>query len=161
MKSTVRKFFRLLSGVEKYSLIVILVLMMLALMLQVFFRFVLNDPLLWSEEFARIMLIWLGLAGIGYGLKTDAHVKMEVFFNRMPPLAKKVVSVMIYLIFIACAFFLFPYALDFCRDQAGIKSSSMPLTYDLVFASLCVGLVLLVLHSIEGILETIWEGGDD
>ncbi len=160
MKSAVRKFFKILTGAEKYVLVVILALMMFDLLLQVIFRFVLNNPLFWSEELARIMLIWIGMAGIGYGIKMDSHVKMEAFFNRMPPTLKKIVSIFKYCVIMACMIYIFPFAVRFCQDQASIKSSSMPVTYDWVFLSLCVGIVLLLLHCIEGILEIIWDGDE-
>lgn len=44
----------------------------------VFFRYVLNNPLYWSEEAARFLLIWLAFAGAALAFERGHHVNMDV-----------------------------------------------------------------------------------
>ena len=55
------------------------------LALQVFMRYVLNMPLIWSEEFARYLFVWVAFIGAGYGVRRGIHISMEYFFNKMSP----------------------------------------------------------------------------
>ena len=53
------KLLKLLNdNLERYLMLVLLVGMTLVLGLQIVFRFVVRDPLTWSEELARFMFIW-------------------------------------------------------------------------------------------------------
>jgi TRAP-type C4-dicarboxylate transport system permease small subunit len=57
--------------------------LMVAVSVQVFVRYVVQKPLfLWTEELARYVLIWMVFLGIGVGVKNDAHFAMDV----LPPL---------------------------------------------------------------------------
>ena len=157
MKKAIRKGFKVLSQIEEYTLVAFLTVMMLSILLQVIFRFILNDPLLWSEELSRILLVWMGMAGVGYGIKTNSHVKLEYFFNRMPHSVQKLLQICFYVLIIAGFIILFPSAVKFIEDQRNISSSSLPIKYNVVFVSIAVGMVLAILHCIEGILNLFWE----
>ncbi|MBU8908307.1 TRAP transporter small permease [Desertibacillus haloalkaliphilus] len=50
----------------------------------VFFRFVLNNPIAWAEEIAIGLFIWLVFIGISSAMKRDSHVGVDYFVNKMP-----------------------------------------------------------------------------
>ena len=52
---------------------------------QVLTRFVLRAPSPWSEELARILLIWLALLGAAAGFARGAHLGVDVLVARLPP----------------------------------------------------------------------------
>ena len=160
MKAGIRRFFGAVYTLEKWMLTIILVVMMAVLLLQVFFRYIVKSPLLWTEELSRFLLIWMGMSGIGYGMRGNLHVKMEVLHNMMPRILQKVIRGLISLLCIAGFALLLPHAVDFVIDQNKMRASAVPITYGAVFVSLCVGAVLLILHCVEDLLELVWEGGD-
>ncbi|MBW3097191.1 TRAP transporter small permease [Pseudohoeflea coraliihabitans] len=53
--------------------------------LQVFFRYVLLEPLIWSEEVARYLLVWLSFAAGGLVLSTEGHPRIEAISETLPP----------------------------------------------------------------------------
>lgn len=55
------------------------VVLTLIVSLQVLTRFVLRQPLLWSEELARFLLFWLVMNGAALAVKHGRHFTMEVF----------------------------------------------------------------------------------
>ncbi len=57
--------------------------------LQVIFRYLLNSPLTGSEEGARVLLIFVSMLGAAVALKTRAHMAIDYFQERLPPLLRQ------------------------------------------------------------------------
>lgn len=49
----------------------------------VIFRYVLNDSLTWSEEFARYLFIWMVFLGAAIAARRRAHIALDVFSGRL------------------------------------------------------------------------------
>jgi TRAP-type C4-dicarboxylate transport system permease small subunit len=58
-------------------------LMVLAVLWQVFTRFILRDPSSTMEELVRFGLIWVGLLGAGYGFGKRLHLSMDLLTQRL------------------------------------------------------------------------------
>ena len=59
--------------------------MALVVALQVFFRYVLNHSLFWSEELARFMLIWLSFLGASTAYRRGVHPGVDLLTARLSP----------------------------------------------------------------------------
>lgn len=53
--------------------------------LGVIFRHFLSLPLVWSEELARIMLIWTVFSGAGAIMIRGEHIALEFLLEKLPP----------------------------------------------------------------------------
>lgn len=51
---------------------------------QVAFRFILNSPLVWSEEVVRILLVWMTFIGAAVVCWDGRHLNVDVLYNRLP-----------------------------------------------------------------------------
>ena len=58
--------------------------MMILTGLQVFFRYVLNSPLAWTEELSRIILVWLVFWGSAIAVRRMKHLKISFLVDRLP-----------------------------------------------------------------------------
>jgi TRAP-type C4-dicarboxylate transport system permease small subunit len=58
---------------------------------QVFFRFALDSPLIWSEELARLLLVWVTFTGAAVVAWDGTHLNVGVVFTRLPDGLKNVV----------------------------------------------------------------------
>lgn len=68
--------------------------MVIVVFLQVLFRFVLDQPLAWTEELSRYLLIWITFLGAGYAMSVKAHPSIEMFFEKANMSVKKVLIVL-------------------------------------------------------------------
>lgn len=59
---------------------------------QVFFRYVLNDSLFWSEELGRLCLVWLTFFGASVAYRRGQHIGVDVVTSRLPAPARKVAA---------------------------------------------------------------------
>ncbi|OEU65986.1 MAG: hypothetical protein BBJ57_08540 [Desulfobacterales bacterium PC51MH44] len=65
-------------------IIIMFVIMSGAVFIQVVFRYVLHQPIYWSEEVPRFMLIWLTFLGSVLAMKNRSHLSITLLINRFP-----------------------------------------------------------------------------
>ena len=68
----------------KVAVVVLLFVMLGATLAGVFFRYVLNDALTWSEEVARYSMVWLSLLGGGLVFREGGHVAVDLLLTHLP-----------------------------------------------------------------------------
>lgn len=59
----------------------------------VFFRFVLNNAIAWTEELGRYMMIWVGFFGCYLAARDNSHVGVEMFVELFKAPVRKVFHV--------------------------------------------------------------------
>ncbi len=62
--------------------------MMSALILQVFSRYVMGASLIWSEELALILFAWATMLAATSLIRDGAHVKLDLILTFLPPRAR-------------------------------------------------------------------------
>lgn len=70
--------------VEIYVPVTSFVVMFLAFLIQIFYRYVLNDPLTWPFEVTTITFLWTVLLGAIYARRTNQHVVFSLLFDLFP-----------------------------------------------------------------------------
>lgn len=116
-----RKIADVLNGIEEWFLVIGLGTMVIAMILQVFFRFVLNSPLLWSEVFIRYMYLWVVFLGISYGVRKGQHIYIGLLYDRLAEMAKKIIRVIINVIVIYFLTIQIPYGIKYCQSLMRVR----------------------------------------
>lgn len=70
----------------------------LALVYEVFSRYVFNAPTIWSYETTYFLYAAHFILGAAFALKDHAHIRVEVFYSRFSPRTKAIIDVLGYLI---------------------------------------------------------------
>ena len=60
-------------------------------LLQVFYRYVLNDSLYWAEELVRGLMVWGVMVGSALVAASRNHIRIEVLELMLPPAGRKIV----------------------------------------------------------------------
>lgn len=74
----------LVDRLEEGVLALLLAFMTLITFVQVVLRYVFNSGLVWSLEATTYSFAWLLLIGISYGVRTHAHIAVDLLTNRLP-----------------------------------------------------------------------------
>ncbi len=74
----VSKIGKIFNKFESGALIAALAVMVIVIFTQVIMRYVFNNSLSWSEEFARYLFVWFSWIGVSAGLKDGEHLKVEL-----------------------------------------------------------------------------------
>ncbi len=149
------KTYHFLGKIEDTFLMVCFSIIAIALLMQIFCRYCLNSPLVWTEELSRYLLVWITFFGINYGLRRNKHIQMEFFYNKMSEQCQRIVTVLTQGLIIYFMILLFRPTLDFVRMQMGIESSAMQISMGIVYISLPIGFFLSTISMIFSTLETL------
>ncbi len=69
---------------EEIFLTVVLGLLSLLIVLAVVFRYVVNDPLTWSEELIILMFVWVVFIGTAHAFRMRSHIVIDVILLFAP-----------------------------------------------------------------------------
>ena len=70
-------------------------LMTLIILLQVFYRYVLNDALPWPEEAARALMIWMTALAAPTAYRYGGFVSIDMLQSYLPPVLKSLLSIIL------------------------------------------------------------------
>ena len=139
-------------------LIIFMALLVFTVSWQVFTRFILRDPSSYTEELARFLLIWIGLLGAAYALRTKAHLGIDILLSRSVGTQKKAVEVTVYSFIILFAFFVMilgGYRLVSITLQLNQLSAAMGMKMGYIYLVLPVSGILMIYYSIIFIMEAL------
>ena len=155
------KIFNLFNRLEEGFLMAAFSVMAVVLTLQIFMRYVVNMPLVWSEELARYLFVWVTFIGAGYGVRQKIHISMEVLYIRLPRKLKLAITLATNVLSILAFAYLVPWGLEVLKDQASIKSSAMQISMSLVFAAAPIGCFFVCLRLLGDIVRAIKTKGEN
>jgi TRAP-type C4-dicarboxylate transport system permease small subunit len=69
--------------------------------IQVFFRFVLNNPLPWPEEIARYCFVWMTFIGLVMNVKSNDHYRIDFISNLLNSTTQIILDVIFNLMAVA------------------------------------------------------------
>jgi TRAP-type mannitol/chloroaromatic compound transport system permease small subunit len=124
MPAPIRFYVRAVDALNRTvgSVVMYLALVMMALLLFASVtRYVFNVPFIWIIEMAQFLMAAYYLLGGGYSMQLDAHVRMDVLYERWAPRTRAWVDTV-------TAFFLIFYLVFLLRG--GFASSMYSLKYD-------------------------------
>jgi TRAP-type C4-dicarboxylate transport system permease small subunit len=79
------RFCDTVAAVSQVVVMLLMAAMTVDCLLGVFFRYVVQDALTWTEETARYLMIWMGFLATGLALREGGHIAVELVLERMPP----------------------------------------------------------------------------
>jgi TRAP-type C4-dicarboxylate transport system permease small subunit len=123
----------------------------------VFFRYVLNSSLVWYDEFASYMLVWLTFYGAVVADYHRKHIGFDLLVEKLAPLARKVADVVAELAVLGFQFVLFYYGwilTERMGDETAISLPWVKVTWISSVLPITGGLLLLIsLARLVGLLS--------
>ncbi|SMP53313.1 TRAP transporter small permease [Anoxynatronum buryatiense] len=115
------KFGKLFNQMEYYALITALSVMVIVIFSQVVMRYVFNNSLSWSEEFARYLFVWFSWMGVSAGVKGKEHLKVELLAEALGKRgflnAKEVLSIIVSLVWLVTTLIVAYYGIQVVQMQ--------------------------------------------
>lgn len=68
-----------------WFLALLMAAMVVIISAQVWYRFVLNDPLAWSEEAGRYLFVWISFMGAAAGVRYQVHLGVDLMDKLLTP----------------------------------------------------------------------------
>lgn len=125
-------------GLEALSVALIAAYTILVLC-QVFFRYVLNEPLFWAEEVVRYGLVWSVMLGAALVAHDRGHVRIEILGAMVRPRAQRIVRAIAGSLSWAFLLILLVAGIQFVTRTITQHSASLGVPMWVVYAAVPVG----------------------
>ena len=142
-------------------------LMVIVILLQVFFRYVLNNALPWPDELARFLMLWMTGFIAPSAYRWGGFVSIEMLPKLLPKFLENILIISLLVLSLIILLIGFQLGLQHVKIGWIFNSSSLKIPFDLIggeqkaiklawmYMSLPVGIFLLILVNIELILKKI------
>ena len=160
--TAMRKFLHLLETFNTYMLAVgrsiawvLVALMVGTILLQVFYRYVLNSALPWPEEVARAFMIWMMGLVAASGYRWGSFVAIDMIDDYLPKLFVRLLKLFLLALAMLVLAQLFYLAIEFFQRGFRTRAASFHLSRAWIYLAMpvCFGSMLLV--NIEMLLRQI------
>ncbi len=131
--------------------------MALVVAVQVFFRYVLNHSLFWSEELSRYLMVWLSFLGASVAFYRRAHPGIDVVVVLLPDRMKQSAAVFIHVVSLT----LFGMMIWFgCQFSYFVRSQITPALYLpkwTIFSVIPISGAVLMVHGFALLIKELRE----
>ncbi|WP_034886289.1 TRAP transporter small permease [Gillisia sp. JM1] len=138
-------------------LVFLLVLMVIAVLWQVFSRYVLNSPSSFTEELARYLFIWIGILGAAYAAGQQTHLAIDILPPKLDPVNRVRLRIGINtLIILFCATVLVVGGgnLVYVNYELGQSSAALNLPLSYVYSIVPVSGLLVIFYKLNEIIHS-------
>jgi len=127
---------------------IFLAFMTLFIVLQVFFRYVLNSSLSWSEDVSLMMMIWIafGCAPIAY--RSGANVALDSFLRLLQGRIGYLVHLAIHLLLLTLLAVLLIESIELIQ-RSRIRANTIPVPMKYIYSIMPVAFVAMMLVGLE------------
>lgn len=148
MKKIIRYYEEYLGGI-------LFSIMFVTLVAQIFSRQVLNSPLIWTEELARLVFVYIAMIGVTLGIKYNQHVGIEVLSDKFSPGVAKVMDLVKTILTGVIIILLIVIGLEITKRKASLDLISLGISSGYLYAALPIGGVMMFIRYAEGIYRGV------
>jgi TRAP-type C4-dicarboxylate transport system permease small subunit len=134
-----------IARLETTAVVLLVTLLTAVTFAQVITRYVLNDPLIWSEEVARYLFVWVSMIGAALAMRQGGHFGLDLLIRPIPKL-KPILGPLVTLVVVAFLFILLKTGIDETR----LASKQFAMTFNMrmqwAYLALPVGAGLMLFH---------------
>lgn len=132
-----------------------LVAMVIIVIMQIVFRYVLNDSLIWTEELAKTMMVWTAFLVAPWAYRVGANVRIEIFVSELPKALQRAMELFLNLfVFWIVIVFLWE-SFGFWQRGLTVRADSLPIQVAWFYTVVPVAFFLMLLAGIERLLRNV------
>lgn len=161
---------RLIDRLEEVAIAGLLLVMTVVTFTQVVLRYAFNSGFVWALEATTYAFLWMVLLGLSYGIRTNAHIGVDLVVNHLPAAARRALGLVGVALCLAYAGMMFWGSVVFVERmlQLGSFARDLPLprwalslALPLGFGLLCFRLLQVALAILQGRRDRIGLGHED
>lgn len=126
------------------------------LLMGVVSRFVFDNPLIWSDELASLLFLWLAMVGSAIALARGAHMRLSTVTAIMSPVWQRRLEALATIVPLIVLIFLFQPAQDYVEDQSFIETPALGWPGSVRAYAMLVGIGLMLAVAALRLLKLGW-----
>lgn len=141
-----RSIDRAVVAANRALLMTALAAMSVIVFINVAMRYLTNDSIVWSEEVARYLMVWLTFLGIGLVLRLGGHMAIETLQDALPPAGARATRVVV-AILIAGFCLVMVWVGVIYVDRTSVQSTAVTeIPFSYIAAAVPLGFALTLWH---------------
>lgn len=142
---------------EDIFIIPLMIGMSVLIFVQVVMRYVFGNSLVWSEELARYLFVWLVYFSVSYTAKREKHIRIDAALMIYPKKARPYVEILSEVLIFLFSIFVVATSMTVVQKIAasGQHSPALGLPMHLVYAAPLLGFILTGFRSLQTIFKKI------
>jgi TRAP-type C4-dicarboxylate transport system permease small subunit len=121
----------------------------------VFFRYLLNNSIIWGEEAIRLMFIWMFMFSAAECFRKEKHITLDIFLELWPKNVKRICKIIIdisLIVFLAMVVYL---GIKSCLSNAGQRTTALGISFGIVYMAIPLGGVLMIFFIVHNLIAHI------
>ena len=145
---------RLLAGLSRGAELVgaaIFAAMFSAFLLQIFMRYVVNQPLGWTLELCMISYLWLVFWGCAFLLQERDHIAFNILYQGVSPPVRRVLALLGAAVLATVMIAALPATYDFVSFMKRTSTWVLHIRFDLLFSIFLIFMAAVVIRQLIAI----------
>lgn len=135
-----------LARIETALLGLLVVAMTGVTLAQVVARYVFGAPLIWSEEAARYLFVWVSMFGAALAARQGAHYALTALVERLPAAVQALARIITLVVAASFLLILLVTGIEEMMQAHMQDAATLPMRMSLPYAALPVGAALMLVH---------------
>ncbi len=146
---------KILKYYEEYLGGILFSIMFITLVMQIFSRQILNRPLIWTEELARLVFVYIAMLGVTLGIKYNQHVGIQVLSEKFPPKITKVTNIIQTILTGTVIILFIVVGVGITKRKASLELISLGISSKYLYGALPLGGVMMGIRYVENIYNEL------
>src|ERR1700761_8173 len=116
-------------------------------------RYVFHHPIIWSDELASSLFLWLAMLGSVVALRRGEHMRMTAFVGLLSPATRALLDVVAIVAALTFFFLIIAAAYDFAVDEIPVTTPAMEISSAWRATALPVGFALMIVIALLRLIE--------
>jgi TRAP-type transport system small permease protein len=129
--------------------------MFAAICAQVVMRYVFNNPLVWSDEAAQYLFVWIAFLGWVIAARRRSHIAITMVVDRLPPGAAQALRLAAQCAVLGFAAILFWNGTQITADNLDVQMTSMNLGYWMVYLATPLAALFIAIYAVRDIVALL------
>ncbi len=119
----------------------------------IFARYVLNTPLIWSDELASLLFLWLAMLGAAVAFRRGEHMRMTAFVNMAKPSTQAFLHVFALSVSLTFVVLVLAPSFNAAAEQSVITTPALGISMAWRTAALPTGLTFMLVFAVLRLIE--------
>jgi tripartite ATP-independent transporter DctM subunit len=116
-------------------------------------RYVLQQPLVWSDELASILFLWLAMLGAAVAFERGEHMRMTAVVGRLAPARRAFLDVLATCAALAFLLIVLPHAWEYAVEEAAITTPALEIRNSWRVAAMVTGFGAMAVFAVLRLLQ--------
>jgi TRAP-type C4-dicarboxylate transport system permease small subunit len=115
----------------------------------------LGDPLIWTDELSRFLMVWLAVFGWVLATRKRIHIRIRFFQDKLPKRSHSAVEVAIQAALLLFGGLVAVYGVGLIGKNYDLQATSMPLSMSWMYAPMVLGGAVTAVQAVVELIETL------